>query len=142
MATEAALLVYVALATIVQLRLSRVRQTHTFGWVAERRQPTPEETAAVVRFPSVEAGQLFGWWEGGALLVTAIDLGISTPGTASGWVCSPSAQPGPPESPSSRYNRSRNARNARPRWLRRCFSPAVISANVRPSASTGAMIGS
>jgi adenylate cyclase len=77
MATEAALLVYVALATIVELRVSRVRQIRTFGWVAERRQPTPEETAAVVRFPSVEARQLFGWWAGGALLVTAINLGFS-----------------------------------------------------------------
>ena len=33
-------------------------------------------------------------------------------------------------------------RNARARWLMACFSSAVISANVRPSPSTGATIGS
>ena len=38
--------------------------------------------------------------------------------------------------------RGRRARKARPRWLRACFSASVISANVRPSPSTGTMTGS
>ena len=37
----------------------------------------------------------------------------------------------------SSASRSSSAVNARPRWLSACFSPAVISANVRPSPSAG-----
>jgi hypothetical protein len=87
MATQAVLLVYVALATIVALRASRVRQTRTFGWVAERRPPTREETAAVLRFPSAEAGRLFGWWAGVRYWSPpSTSASPTTPGTASASV--------------------------------------------------------
>ena len=52
----------------------------------------------------------------------------------------------PPRLVSGRYRyvatRSQSDRNARARWLMACFSSGVISANVRPSPSTGDTIGS
>ena len=71
-----AVIAYLGVVVPMELLLSRRRTDRTFGWVDERRQPDPEEIAAVFDFPWVQGRWIFAWWLGAAVLFVGLNLGF------------------------------------------------------------------
>jgi adenylate cyclase len=65
----------VAAVVIVDLRTRRGAD-RTFGWIGERRQPTPTELTAVLDYAWRQAREILAWWLGAALIYFTLNLGF------------------------------------------------------------------
>lgn len=70
------LVVYLALAVLVEDGLNRRRLERSFGWIGQRREPEPAEVGEVFDYPWVLARRILAWWLGGSALFLGLNLGF------------------------------------------------------------------
>jgi len=67
---------YLIVAVGTAVIMNGLRSARTFGWVAERRQPSPPEYAAILDFAWKQSREILGWWIGAAVVFVGLNLGF------------------------------------------------------------------
>ena len=72
-------LVYVAVAFVSASRVGDRRADRVFGWIDERRRPSPAEAREALLESLVNARRVLGWWLGAVVLLFALNVAFGNP---------------------------------------------------------------